>query len=138
MPVKRSNNKKKISENVYTDVFFRTLLFSLIAYAASFLIFCLIAYITDLNDKFDFAVSLLSFAVGSFVTGFFAGKKLGKNGLVFGAVFSLPINLIIIFISLISNNFSTTPNIIITAVLLLVSSASGGVVAVNTRYRRRG
>ena len=73
MPVKRSNNKKKISENVYTDVFFRTLLFSLIAYAASFLIFCLIAYITDLNDKFDFAVSLLSFAVGSFVTGFFAG-----------------------------------------------------------------
>ncbi len=133
---RKQSNKKLSPENKNINTFISTLIFSLIVYCVVFIIISLIGLAVDISSALDYYISLASFAVSSFASGFFAGAKLRKNGLLCGAIFTLPANLIIVLLSLISNGFVADINLIITALVLVFASAAGGVLAVNKRYRR--
>ncbi len=134
--LKAKSKRKTGNDNPNTDAFIKTQIFSVCMYCAVFLLSSAIALAADSRDKYDYYISLLSFAAASFATGFFAGNKLRKNGLAVGVLYSLPINIIVVLISLIINGFIPTVYLAITALALLAASAVGGVLAVNKRHRR--
>lgn len=127
---KASNDKGQLNIFIYVQ------LFSLIVYTVLFLLGCLIALQADLPKKYDYVSSLIIFALGSFITGYFAGIKLRKNGLLSGIIYALPMNLAVILISLIFGRFTFGINLIITAIVLISVSGLGGILAVNKRFRR--
>ena len=132
-PVRK--NKSKI-ENVAMNTFIKVQIFALISYALIFIIGSFIALAADLPRKYEYIYSLGMFAVSSLSVGFYSGLKLRQNGLVSGVIYSLPLNLIIILISLIINEFTIGMNLIITSAVLLLSAGIGGILAVNKRLRR--
>ena len=108
----------------------------MIIYFASFLLFSVIGLMADLSVKYDLLCSLLSFGLASFAVGFFIGRKLRQNGLLAGIIYSLPLNTLIVLLSLIFSDFTVDLNIAITATVLLVTAGAGGIVAVNSRLKR--
>lgn len=124
------------SNNTVISTFINIQIFSLISYLIVFLIFSFAALMADLPQKYDFYFSLIIFLICSFVTGFYAGIKIRQNGLLVGVIYSLPMNALVLIISLIFADFKVDFTLFITAAVLLLSSAAGGIVAVNKRHRR--
>ena len=133
---KPNRNKRAIKDNSQLNSFLYVQIFSFIAYIVLFFLGCFIALKADIPRKYDYIVSLIIFAVASFLTGYFAGIKLRKNGLLFGVIYALPMNIVIIIISLILGGFTFGINLIITAIVLIAVSGIGGILAVNKRIRR--
>ena len=126
----------KFSDNTTIDLFIKTQIFAVIIYLILFLLFSFVGLMADISMKYDFISALLSFALSSFVVGFYIGRKLRQNGLLAGIIYSLPINTSVILVSLIFSDFAVDFNIVITAIVLLVTAGVGGVVAVNSRLKR--
>ena len=132
-PVRK--NKSKIENNAM-NTFIKVQIFAVISYVFVFIIGSLIALGADLPRKYEYIYSLIMFAVSSFSVGFYSGLKLRQDGLVSGVIYSLPLNIIIILISLIINEFTVGMSLIITSAVLLLSAGIGGILAVNKRLRR--
>ena len=133
---KPGNKMKSFSDNTTIDIFIKTQIFAMIISFASFLLFSVIGLMADLSVKYDLLCSLLSFGLASFAVGFFIGRKLRQNGLLAGIIYSLPLNTLIVLLSLIFSDFTVDLNIAITATVLLVTAGAGGIVAVNSRLKR--
>lgn len=121
--------------NSYLNTFIRVQIFSVIIYVTVFLIGAFIALSADLSTKFDYLFSLVLFLISSLLTGFFAGFKLRENGLVVGILYSLPMNAVVVLLSLIFCDFAVGINFVITVVSLLIAGGIGGILAVNKRLR---
>ena len=124
------------SENSQLNLFLQIQLFAIVVYTILYFGGSFIALIADISSKYDFIVSLVIFTISSFVVGFFTGIKLRRNGLVMGIIYSLPLNLTIIIISLIINDFAFSFNMLISLFVLTTFAGVGGVLAVNKRLRR--
>ena len=127
--------KKTKSENMQFKSFLQIQLIAILTYTSLFIIGCLIALKADLSSKYDFIFALCTFIVGSFITGFASGIKLRKNGLFLGIIFSLPMNILVVLISVIICKFDIGFNLGVTIFILLISSGIGGILAVNKRIR---
>lgn len=89
-------------------------------------------------DKKLFPVlSLIFIAVSNFICGFYTGMNKRKKGLVFGVIYCLPNNLIILIASLIINEFHINYFLFITVGLMLAFSALGGIVSVNIKFKKK-
>ena len=133
---KPNRNIRSKTDNRQTRTFLQVQLFSATVYISLFLIGSVVALNADLPKKYDYIISIIIFAVASFLTGFFSGIKLRQNGLLSGIIYSLPMNFAVILTSLIMSKFSVGINIAITAVVLIISAGIGGILAVNKRLRR--
>ena len=133
---KPNRNIRSKTDNRQAKIFLQVQLFSALVYLTLFLIGSVIALNTDLPKKYDYIVSIIIFAIASFLTGFFSGIKLRQNGLLSGIIYSLPMNFAVILISLIMSKFSVGINIAITAAVLIITAGIGGILAVNKRLRR--
>ena len=123
-------------ENSQLKVFLQIQLFAIVIYLIFFLMGSVIALTADVSGKYDYIISLVLFAISSFAIGFFTGIKLRQNGLLMGIVYSLPINILVLIVSLILNDFIFSFNILITLAVLIAFAGVGGVLAVNKRLRR--
>ena len=123
-------------ENSQLKVFLQIQLFAIVIYLIFFLMGSFIALTADVSGKYDYIISLVLFAISSFAIGFFTGIKLRQNGLLMGIVYSLPINILVLIVSLILNDFIFSFNILITLAVLIAFAGVGGVLAVNKRLRR--
>ena len=133
---KPNRKRKTISNNPTIDLFIKVQILAFAIYFAVFMLFCFGALGADLSAEYDLICSLFSFALSSFIVGFYTGSKLKQNGLLSGIIYSAPINTLIVLISLIYSEFKVDINIIITVIALVLASAVGGVVAVNKRRKR--
>ena len=133
--LKPKSRKTKV-ENTALSTFVSVQLFSLVCYIAVFLILSFIALVADVPQGYDYYFSALIFVICSFLTGFYAGIRIRQNGLVAGIIFSLPMNTLVVILSLIFADFKADAHLFITALLLIISSAIGGVIAVNKRHKR--
>ncbi len=132
----KTKPKKQVKqENTVVNFFVKTQIFALIIYIAFFVVSSIIALMADSPDKYDsiIIISVMSFA--SLITGFYAGIKIRSNGLVVGIIYTLPINALLLIISLISSNFTLGINFFISLFALIISSAIGGIIAVNKRLK---
>ena len=133
---KPNRNIRSKTDNRQTRTFLQVQLFSATVYISLFLIGSVVALNADLPKKYDYFISIIIFAIASFLTGFFSGIKLRQNGLLSGIIYSLPMNFAVILTSLIMSKFSVGINIAITATVLIISAGIGGILAVNKRLRR--
>ena len=124
------------TENSQLKVFLQIQLFAIVIYLIFFLMGSFIALTADVSGKYDYIISLVLFAISSFLVGFSIGIKLRQNGLLMGIVYSLPINILVLIVSLILNDFIFSFNILIALAVLIAFAGVGGVLAVNKRLRR--
>ena len=137
--MKKSKPRKALTskrENTSANIFFSVQVFAFICYIAVFLIGAFTALVTDISQKYDYIFSLSLFAVCSLLTGFFAGMRIREKGLIVGALYTLPLNATVAFISCILNDFSVGINLAITLIVLISAGGIGGILAVNKRLSR--
>lgn len=132
-PVRKAKSK---TENEFMSCFIKAQIFALLMYFVFFISGSLIALAADLSGKYDYIFTVIIFSLGSLSVGFFSGMLLRRNGLLSGILNSLPLNIIVILISLFINQFNFSINLLITAIALLLSAGIGGILAVNKRLRR--
>jgi putative membrane protein (TIGR04086 family) len=134
----KRNKPKKFSNknNTMLNLFINVQIFAVICYVGIFLIGSLIALLIDLPSDSDYLFSIVLFSVCSMLTGFYAGIKKRENGLLVGIIYTLPLNAIVVLISLFYNSFAIGVNLAVTIVVLMISGAIGGILAVNKRLRR--
>ena len=133
---KPNRNYKPKTEKQHLKTFMQIELISVLIYVAVFIISTAIALSSDLSSRYDYIFSMITFAISSIITGFIAGIKLRQNGLLVGITYSLPMNIIVMLISLILNKFTININIAITAIILILAAGIGGIIAVNKRLKR--
>lgn len=126
--------RKKIDPLIKS--FVKTQILVFIIYASVFLICCSVSLALDLSNVYDYYVSLGSFVLSSFISGFLGGIKQRKKGILSGLIYALPANLAALIVSLIVSGFAIGLNFLISAISLLIASIIGGVIAVNQRQRR--
>lgn len=128
--------KRKKNANSDTRKLIKTEVLLFAIYLFGFIISSLVALIYDLSADLCFPVCLAVLGICSFTGGFIVGIKKRKNGLVNGIVFLIPINSLIILISLFLCSFNPDLNIIISFSALILASAAGGICGVNSKVKR--
>jgi putative membrane protein (TIGR04086 family) len=130
------NIKNKKAENAVINTFIRIEIIGLLIYVVVFLLSALIAMSVGLKSNYYMIISLLMFSVCSFVTALTAGRKIRERGLLVGVIYTLPLNTLVLLLSLFYADFSVDYHFVVSAISLLLSGAVGGVVGVNLRFRR--
>ena len=89
----------------------------------------------DLRIENALISSLAFIGVCSFISGFIAGIRQRKNGMITGVINALPFNCLIIIISLVLNGFKADLNLLFTLLTGVLLSAIGGIISVNLRLK---
>ena len=130
-------NTKKVSkqEKTVVKIFVKTQILALIVYIVLFVAASIVALLVDSPDEYDSIIIISVMSLAALITGYYAGMKIRSNGLVIGVIYSLPVNALLLLISLISGNFQIGANFFISLFALIISSAIGGIIAVNKRLK---
>lgn len=132
----KSKPKKGIKKEKYIINFYiKTQILAAVVYIVLFVVSSIIALIADSPDKNDSVIIISVMSLASLITGFYAGMKIRSNGLIVGVIYALPVNALLLIISLISGNFAIGINFFISLFALIISSAVGGIIAVNKRLK---
>lgn len=131
MSERKRNNPKNTKLNSFLKQQFLNGMITLVIFS----IITVISVAFDIGEKSMLVLSLAFVGPVSFICGALAGIKERKNGIICGIVSALPINIILITVSLILNSFKTDINILITLLTGVAFSAVGGIVAVNIRLK---
>ena len=130
----KANSRK--AENAAINTFVKIEIFGAVIYLLMFTMSAFIAMSVDLKRGSDMLVSLAVFSLCSFITALIAGVKIRERGLLVGLIYTLPLNTLVLLLSLFFADFSVDISFLISAVFLLLSGAAGGIVGVNLRLRR--
>ncbi len=131
-----SQNSKSNKKNSKLKNYLLTQFIFLIGYICLFLIISAICVSTDVGAEYVQYVSLVMVLLFSFSAGFIAGRKERKNGIISGIVAALPLNCIMVVISVIMNGFKVDLNLFFTILIGLLSSSIGGIISVNMRLKK--
>lgn len=130
----KANSRK--AENAAINTFVKIEIFGAVIYLLMFTMSAFIAMSADLKTGSDMLVSLAVFSLCSFITALIAGVKIRERGLLVGLIYTLPLNTLVLLLSLFFADFSVDIRFLISAAFLLLSGAAGGIVGVNLRLRR--
>lgn len=106
-------------------------------YIFVFVISSVSALIFDIDNGSYIVLSLCSFSVSSFLSGFVVGRTKRKNGLINGIIYTLPATMIFVFISVAVNNIKVDYILLISVLCMLLFAAVGCVVSVNIKKKSR-
>ncbi|MDD6011333.1 MAG: TIGR04086 family membrane protein [Oscillospiraceae bacterium] len=141
MTIKKTAGKNKSAERKgdrqILKIFAFCQIFALIVYLLLFMGAAYISIAADLGRKYDFILSCGALCLAAFATAYFSGRKLKEKGLIVGLLFTLPMNVLFLLISLLINNFSVSLHLPIITAALLAAGALGGISAVNKKQKRR-
>lgn len=127
-------SEKNGSRKIITD-FLKLQIINFIIDLSVLFVVCAVCVGADLKQEYVFFAALLLIGICSFLSGFTAGIKERRNGMIKGVISGLPFNLIIMLVSLIMNGFSADLNALFTFLGGLLFSAIGGIVSVNIRIK---
>lgn len=132
---KNNNNSSKTAE--WLSPVLRGSLLGLAAILLFFILSALLLSFGILPLGVAPAVASVSMAIGSFLSGWVAAKKLGKNGLIIGLICGVALFLLFTIIGLAA--FGQTPQLstLIRLIIFIVSAAIGGILGVGNSNKRR-
>ena len=134
---KNSKSKRtKQSDSTVVTILLRFTVIALIN-LASVLALCLYFYLADKNVYEEYIVILIGLSAADFVSSYFIGKKIRKNGMLYGVLYNLPFIVLFIVISLLLNGFSFDSRLLYFTVSRIILSAIGGITAVNSKSKRK-
>ena len=130
-------NTASVDQNDY----YRPVLYGLICgvVATVFMLFIL-AFIMTLRDvpaSLVAAFSSLAVGFGGLCAGFFAARKAGRKGLLFGTATGVFLYIIVLCSSLIANSGAFSVMSIIKLAITVLSASIGGILGVNVKKRRK-
>ncbi len=132
--------KKTVSKKSSANSNVINFLITELTYCAVFLLTFLIAsgiiYFVDLKRSMVYPAAIFSFCLSAFISGVLCGLKQRKNGLLNALIYVTPINIIIVLISLVFNNFSFDANVLVSLLLMIISSIMGGIIGVNIKVKK--
>ena len=133
MKPQKRKKEKKMSPPLKT--FLKSQLVAAVCYLTVLIVSSIVCLSLDFKRQNMFYVSILCFAAASFICAYYAGYKIHKNGLTVGLLYSLPANIITVFLSVAVNQFKINLTVLISLFILLISSMLGGILSVNTKLK---
>ena len=133
MKPQKRKKEKKMSPPLKT--FLKSQLVAAVCYLTVLIVSSIVCLSLDFKRQNMFYVSILCFAAASFICAYYAGYKIHKNGLTVGLLYSLPANIITVFLSVAVNQFKIDLTVLISLFILLISSMLGGILSVNTKLK---
>jgi len=82
-------------------------------------------------------VSSISVAIGSFLSGFFAAKRLTKNGLIIGAICGFLLFILFTLIGVAAFGSAPGASTLIRLLIFVTSGAIGGIIGVGNADKRK-
>ena len=108
-----------------------SILITFISIIVTLLITTTLYYFNIINHTTYNILKIFLFIISLFINSFILGKKTSKKGYLEGLKLSLPIIILFLIISLITNNFK--PTIIIYYLIILITSIFGSMVGISTK-----
>ncbi|MEE1025855.1 MAG: TIGR04086 family membrane protein [Acutalibacteraceae bacterium] len=102
-----------------------------------FVLLALIMSFSILPTNSASVVASIAIAAGSFFGGFSAAKKLGKNGLVIGAICGFLLFIILTLIGVAAFKSAPGTSTVIRLLIFVVSGAIGGIIGVSGNDKRK-
>ncbi len=133
MKPQKRKKERKMSPPLKT--FLKSQLVAAVCYLTVLIVSSIVCLSLDFKRQNMFYVSILCFAAASFICAYYAGYKIHKNGLTVGLLYSLPANIITVFLSVAVNQFKIDLTVLISLFILLISSMLGGILSVNTKLK---
>lgn len=109
---------------------------SAVTVAAMFL-FSVVLYLLEGGYQFSPLFATISLGLGCLLASFYAAKKIGKNGLLVGAVVGGITFIIITLIGLMASKDIFTVNTLFRLIILMLFSFIGGVLGVNSKQNQK-
>lgn len=132
------DKNSKIKLNPFLGVFFKTQIIQISVFILMFLIFAFIIYsVDDFSSELYFYIISFVTAFTNFISGFYTGIKIKKNGLLNALIICLPTNLAVYTLSLFLNSFKIDLTMLFSAVIAVSASMLGGVLSVNRKTKIR-
>lgn len=100
-------------------------------------LFAVLMYIVQIGNEYAPVLATVSIAFGTFAAAFYSARKIGKRGLLIGAVTGGAVFLIITVISLILDSGAVTYNMLFHFIIIMLSALIGGVMGVNKKDNRK-
>lgn len=102
-----------------------------------FIFFALLMSFNILPTSSATVVSSIAIALGSFFGGFISSKKLGKNGLVIGAICGAIIFLLFTLVGMAAFTSAPGASTLIRLLIFITSGAIGGIIGVGNTDKRK-
>ena len=131
----KDKNRSKAKMNVTYKKAIINFTVPLIIHSSITFITCFIIFTADMNIQDNYFFIALSLAVSYFLSAYFIGKRLRKNGIAIGNIYNILPTLIYVFTSLSLNGFSFNYRLYVVLALHLAASSIGGIIAVNSRTK---
>ena len=135
--MKPQKRKKDRNMSPPLKTFLKSQLVAAVCYLTVLIVSSIVCLSLDFKRQNMFYVSILCFAAASFICAYYAGYKIHKNGLTVGLLYSLPANIITVFLSVAVNQFKIDLTVLISLFILLISSMLGGILSVNTKLKQK-
>lgn len=115
----------------------KTVLLGVLVTAVFILIFSVFMYFSQMGYEYATVFATVSLAAGTFVSSFYAAKKIGKRGFLTGIIIGGITFLVITLISLFVDKGSITINTLFHFIIILLSSLIGGIMGVNKAANKK-
>lgn len=135
MKGKISNNSTPLEASVKPLV--SGLIIGLIITSLLFVLFALAMSFFILPTNSANIVASISIAVGTFLGGYFAAKKLAKNGLIIGALCGFAMFLLFTIIGIAAFGTAPSASTLIRLLIFVTSGAIGGILGVGNADKRK-
>ncbi|MBO5105569.1 MAG: TIGR04086 family membrane protein [Clostridia bacterium] len=135
MKGKFGNNPTSIETSVKPLI--RGLIIGLVITSMLFILFALAMSFYILPTNSATIVASLSIAVGAFFGGYFAAKKLAKNGLIIGALCGFAMFLLFTLIGIAAFGTAPSTSTLIRLLIFMTSGAIGGIIGVGNADKRK-
>lgn len=135
MKGKFGNNPTSIETSVKPLI--RGLIIGLVITSMLFILFALAMSFYILPTNSATIVASLSIAVGAFFSGYFAAKKLAKNGLIIGALCGFAMFLLFTLIGIAAFGTAPSTSTLIRLLIFMTSGAIGGIIGVGNVDKRK-
>lgn len=94
-------------------------------------LFAIIMYLIEGGYEFSPLFATISLGLGSLFSSMYLAKKVGKRGLLIGAIVGMAVFLLMLIISFIANKSQMSVNTLFRFIIIMLSSLIGGVIGVN-------
>ena len=132
---KKVNNKT----NPLVNVFIKTQIIFIVVASTLITVLSLVLFsIYDVPSQTYFYIISSIIALSNFISGFYTGFKIRKNGMINAFIFCLPMNILLFLISVVMNMFKPDLTLLFSVIISASASMLGGILSVNTKNVPRG
>ncbi len=115
----------------------KTVILGVVTTSIFILLFSVFMYLSQMGYEYATVFATVALATGTFVSAFYAAKKIGNKGFLTGIIVGLITFLTVTVISLIVDKGSITSNTLFHFIIIMLSALIGGIMGVNRAANKK-